>query len=279
MQESQVDIVWEPALLRDRLKRFKPDYVFNLAAVVSGVTRNERDHLGMCVPNALLGLVPLWCCADMTLRYVSFSTVCVYPHDAPLPTPELPIDQILCPEPTNEGYGRAKQWMELACGFAMRERPNLSVLVVRPSNLYGRERPDDPDGHVIPRFTWRLLHREDPMAVRGLPRSRRSFLHAGDCAEAVALAAAADYCGTLNVGTDSDCSMGELLGMLADIVGWQPGTVTWGTAQQQGYAERRSDLSRLDHVLKSAGLPPWRPATELATGLAEYVRWSRRFVS
>jgi nucleoside-diphosphate-sugar epimerase len=276
-QHHIYDVIKNAESLRHNLAWWRPDYVFNLAAKVSGVTFNERNHFGMALDNVLLQALPMWACQSLATRFVQFSTVCVLPHDAPVPTYEIPVGKLGLPEPSNLGYGLAKQFGEWLCTFAEAEKPSLNVLCLRPSNLYGRERPDDPDGHVIPRFTWRLLHHEDPLRIRGLPSTERSFLHAEDCAIASALLASCDYSGVVNVPA-SDCSirMDELLEYIANHVGWEPSEVEWGDASQQGYAQREADPTLFNQVLDLAGLS-WSPKWSLDSGIADYVQWSRQF--
>lgn len=275
-QHHLYDIIGEAGRLRRNLEWWKPDYVFNLAAKVSGVTYNEKSHFDMGLQNVLLQALPMWVCENLDTRFVQFSTVCVLPHDSPVPTSEIPVAELGLPEPSNLGYGLAKQFGEWLCHFATTEKTNLNALCLRPSNLYGRERPDDPVGHVIPRFTWRLMHREDPMAIRGLPTTERSFLHASDCAEAAALLAATSYCGTVNVPACGSVSIEKLLVIVASHVGWMPRSVTWGTEKEQGYAKREADRTLFDRIFVDNGLPMWMPKIEFQSGIGEYVQWCRR---
>lgn len=273
-QHHIYDLIDNAGQARRNIEWWKPHYVFNLSAKVSGVTYNERAHFDMALQNVLLQAIPFWLCERIETRFVQFSTVCVLPHDAPVPTAEVPVDQLGLPEPSNLGYGLAKQFGEWLCRFACVEKGNFSVLCLRPSNLYGRERPDDPNGHVIPRFTWRLLNREDPMKIRGLPTTERSFLHAEDCAEASAILAATPYCGTVNVPACDPIRMSDLLSCIAREVGWMPRHVEWGDASQQGYEKRQADRSIFDNIIRDTGLPYWA-SRELREGIAEYVDWAR----
>jgi nucleoside-diphosphate-sugar epimerase len=76
----------------------------NLAANASGVGFSRAHHGAMLIDNVLCGLVPLQAAHRHGLRHVVLtSTSCVYPDDAPVPTPEL--DALTGrPETVNEGY-------------------------------------------------------------------------------------------------------------------------------------------------------------------------------
>src|SRR5688572_18700676 len=90
------------------------DLFINLAAKASGVGFSRTHHGEMLVDNVLTGLVPLSAAARHKVSHVVLvSTSCVYPDDAPVPTPEM--DALVgSPEAVNEGYGWAKRMHELA---------------------------------------------------------------------------------------------------------------------------------------------------------------------
>ena len=90
------------------------DLFINLAAKASGVGFSRTHHGEMLIDNLLCGLVPLRAAAAQGVpRVVVTSSSCVYPDDAPVPTPELdPF--VRSPEAVNEGYGWAKRIQELA---------------------------------------------------------------------------------------------------------------------------------------------------------------------
>ena len=276
LHNLEQDFISDADNLRSWLRADMPDYVFNLAAKVTGVTYNESHHFEMALENALLQAIPLWACRGLKTRFTQFSTVCVLPRNAAVPSKEWlvqELDSLGGPEPTNFGYGLAKRWGEHLCNLAMTDAPDLKPLIVRPSNLYGREDPRDLNGHVIPRLVWRLMNREDPLSIRGLSTTRRTFMHARDCAEAVAILAATDYVGTVNVGTHDEVSIVELLNILCEIERWSPGMIVWGYASEQGYERRAPDLSLFNSILSGRGVT-WSPPTSLRDGLEEYVRWA-----
>lgn len=100
------------------------DLVINLAAKAYGMEYSRVHNGEMLVDNLLCTLVPLQAAiTNGVKRYVIVSSSCVYPDDAPVPTPELGVFTGL-PESVNEGYGWAKRIQELAGAYFARGARN-----------------------------------------------------------------------------------------------------------------------------------------------------------
>ncbi|MCL0102269.1 NAD-dependent epimerase/dehydratase family protein, partial [Dehalococcoidia bacterium] len=118
--------------LCDRLME-KKDIVINLAAKAYGMEYSRSHNGEMLVSNLLCTLVPLESARRQGVeRFVIMSSSCVYPDEAPVPTPELPVFTGN-PESVNEGYGWAKRIQELA-GTYYAQDYGMKVAVVRPFN-------------------------------------------------------------------------------------------------------------------------------------------------
>ena len=184
------DVTFIEADLRDRATcdavLSDCELFINLAAKASGVGFSRTHHGEMLVDNVLCGLVPLQAAARHQVAHVVMtSTSCVYPDNAPVPTPEL--DPFVgLPEQVNEGYGWAKRVQELAAGYFAREH-GMRMTILRPFNLYGANYPwrSLEKAHVIPSLVKRVLDGEDPLVVWGSGEQRRNFLHGSDAAELV----------------------------------------------------------------------------------------------
>lgn len=96
------------------------DVAFCLAAKVTGIQYNMKNHYDMLWHNAVVTLNMLEGVRRYVDRAVYTSTACVYPHDAPVPTPES-YGLLDTPEPTNEGYGWAKRFGERAASVLRRK--------------------------------------------------------------------------------------------------------------------------------------------------------------
>lgn len=242
--------------------------VFHLAARVTNIAANRRDHLGMLQENLIVN----WRIADALARYgaqlaVLCSTVCVYPHDAPVPTPESAAWP-LHPEETNEGYGLAKGILEKQAEFLHRER-GLAVVVSRFSNAIGlRDYYDPESSHVVPAFIRRILAGEDPLRVWGSGEQTRAFVDARDLARALvdlAECPAAADARPVNIGHRQEISIAKLARMVAEQCGKPDISVIYDTSYPDGHARRAVDNSRLLELID------WVPDRPLRATIGDMV--------
>ena len=243
----------------------------NLAGMASGIGFSRTHHGEMLVSNVLCGLVPL----EAALRHgvphvVITSTSCIYPDDAPVPTPEL--DAFAgSPEDVNEGYAWAKRVQELACGYFARER-GLRATILRPFNLYGAKYPwrSTERAHVIPALVKRVLDGEDPLVVWGSGQQRRNFLHGSDAAELALRVITSGAGGPVNIGYEDDTSIAELVALICDVTGRQP-KVVFDCNGPEGRARKSADATGLRALTDG-----YEPRVTLRAGIEEMVEWYHR---
>jgi nucleoside-diphosphate-sugar epimerase len=253
-------------LMRDR------HVAINLAATTYGMDYSRAHHGEMLVQNLLSGLVPLEAArAQRVGRYVIVSSACVYPDDAPIPTPELDVFSGL-PEPDNEGYGWAKRILELAGTYYAREG-SLKITIVRPFNLYGAnyQWEDQERAHVIPLLVKRVLDGEDPVVVWGSGRQRRNFLHAHDAARLILrIIEKDDGPAPVNIGFDDETEMQELIDLICEVAGMRP-RIVFDTTKPEGQFRKAADPARLRSLTDG-----YVPTVSLRDGIAEMIEWYRR---
>src|SRR5205823_4299355 len=126
------------------------DVVLHLAARAYGMLRSMENNAEMLRDNSLMAFHVLGACVDVGVeRVLMVSSSCVYPDDAPIPTPELPVNQGL-PESVNEGYGWGKRMLEIQSRY-IHEKHGLPIAIVRPFNAYGgRYHWQGEASHVVP---------------------------------------------------------------------------------------------------------------------------------
>jgi len=244
------------------------DLFINLAATASGVGFSRTHHGEMLVDNVLTGLVPLAAAARHNVpRVVLVSTSCVYPDDAPVPTPELqPF--VGSPEAVNEGYGWAKRIHELAGMYFAREQ-GMKVTTLRPFNLYGANYPwrSTERAHVIPALVKRVLDGEDPLVVWGSGEQRRNFLHGSDAAEAIRRVIESEALEPVNVGYEDDTRIADLVALICDVTGRHP-KIQFDRSKPDGAARKSADSTRLRALTGN-----YTPRVTLRRGIEEMVRW------
>lgn len=243
--------------------------VFHLAARVTNIRENRGDHLGMMQDNLRINANVTEAARWGKPKLLEMtSTVCVYPHDAPVPTAEgaaFPYH----PEDTNEGYGLAKAILEKQAEYLHREH-GIPVIVPRFANAFGpRDYYDWQSSHVVPAMI-RKAHEHDKIVVWGTGRQSRTFLDARDIAETLvrlAEAPAAHDAQPVNIGWGDPIAISDLVWLifkLADI----DKPVTFDTSQPDGHEVRDFCNKRLVSII---GPPPCRPLEgTLADMIAEY---------
>ena len=243
----------------------------NLAAHVSGVRFSRTHHGDMLVDNLVCGLVPLQAAVRLGVPHVAMtSSSCVYPDDAPVPTPEMDAFT-RSPEQVNEGYGWAKRIQELAAQYFARESAT-KVTVLRPFNLYGGRYlwRSAEKGHVIPSLVKRVLDGEDPLVVWGSGEQRRNFLHGSDAAELVVRVISSGAAGPVNLGYEEDTRIADLVSLICDVTGRHP-AIVYDRGQPDGQPRKSADSTRLRALTAN-----YIPRVSLRAGIEDMVGWYRR---
>jgi nucleoside-diphosphate-sugar epimerase len=225
----------------------------------------------MLIDNALCGLVPLDAARRHGVsRIVLTSTSCVYPDDAPVPTPEL--DAFIGePERVNAGYGWGKRIQELAAGYVAREA-GMPLTILRPFNLYGGNYPwrSTEKAHVVPALVKRILDGEDPLVVWGSGEQRRNLLHGRDAAEVIRRVIEAGAEGPVNIGYEDDIRIADLVALICDVTGRRP-RVEFDRSRPDGAPRKSADATRLRALTRN-----YEPRVTLREGIEEMVSWYER---
>ena len=267
-----VDLAWHV----QRLIGF--EVVFHMAAKVTNIAANRRDHFGMMQDNLLINAHVFealsWNPPDLL---VACSTVCVYPHDAPVPTPES-AGWPLHPEETNEGYGLAKCILEKQAEYLCRER-KVPTVVTRFSNAIGlRDYYDYESSHVVPALIRRILEGENPLRVWGSGNQTRVFVDARDLAVALIRLAEtpqAHDARPVNIGHDWEISIADLARLVATACGKPDISIDFDMSYPDGHARRGVDNTRLRSLI---GWVPDRPLEETVAAMVEEFRAGRSHV-
>lgn len=225
------------------------DVVMNLAGVAPGLTLDEGRHQHLHDANVrIAGSVLQAVLRHRIPRLLVVSSSCVYPDDAPVPTPEMDLTGNL-PEAANLGYGLAKREIEQEAMRAAEEHPDIRIAIARPFNVYGaRDSRSGPGAHVIPSLLGKVLSDDPEIVVWGSGRQTRSFIHAKDMARALALVtehhALAD---PVNIGDASEIPLGELVELLMELCGSRK-PICFDTSKPEGALRKGADISKLHGI-------------------------------
>lgn len=245
------------------------DAVFHLAARVTSIEENRHDHWGMLTRNLRINLnVAEAARIARPKLFVGVSTACVYPHDAPVPTPES-YGEVCNPEPTNHGYGVAKFVLEQQVKYLCREHgiPAFSVRFFNAISPW-RDYYDEATSHVAPALIRRVCQGEEPLTVWGTGTQSRVLVDARDLARAlVDLAAceAAHDARPVNIGHEQEITIGDLALLICHLAGWENPVVYFDHSKPDGYPRRAADTTRLRELIG------WVPSTPLAETLAAMI--------
>ena len=258
----------------DQVTRDK-EIVINLAAKAFGMDYSRIHNGEILTYNLLCSLTLLEAARRNDIgHFMVISSSCVYPDEAPVPTPELDVFTGK-PESVNEGYGWAKRIYELAGTYYANEF-GMNVSIVRPFNPYGanyRWRSEDK-AHVIPALVKRVMQGEDPLRVWGSGRQRRNFLHARDATGIMMILVEKGINALpVNIGYEEDITIADLVNLICEIAGKHP-HIEFDTTKPEGRFAKSADASRLRQLTEN-----YTPQIGLRQGIQEMIDWYKRSFS
>lgn len=255
------------------------DEVYLAAAKVGGIHANNTYPVQFLYDNLMIEaniINAAWHSGVKKLLLLGSS--CIYPRLAEQPMRE---DALLTGtlEPTNEPYAIAKIAGIKLCESYYRQY-GADFRSVMPANLYGPNDNFHPDNsHVIPALIRRChdakLRGDAKVVAWGTGRAMREFLHVDDMAAACVHVMSLDRAvydahtqpmlSHINVGTGQDCTIRELVGTVAKVVGFT-GQIEFDTSKPDGAPRKLLDVSRLNAL-------GWQAGIDLETGLREAYQW------
>jgi nucleoside-diphosphate-sugar epimerase len=244
------------------------DVVLHLAARAYGMLRSLGNNPEILRDNTLMAFHVLDACVHADVdRVLMVSSSCVYPDDAPVPTPELPVSEGL-PESVNEGYGWGKRLLEIQSRY-VHVKHGLPIAIVRPFNAYGaRYRWQGSASHVVPSLVKKVLDRNGPVVVWGSGRQARDLLHADDFALGFRLAAeCAVDCDPVNLASGTAVKLTDLVRRVAELAGIEV-EIQLDRSKPDGRPCKQADLTSLRRRM-----PDFRQTVSLEEGLKEMIGW------
>ncbi|CAN5192238.1 GDP-L-fucose synthase [soil metagenome] len=259
------------AATADLFARSRPDLVVHLAAKVGGIGYNQVHPAELYLDNLLMGTyVVEEARAHDVAKTVLVGTVCSYPRQPPVPFHEESLWDGY-PEATNAPYGIAKL-AQLVHAQTAREQYDQNVIYLIPTNLYGPGDKFHPAvSHVIPALIKKCIDAvetgADHIDLWGTGSASREFLYVDDAAEGIVVAAERyDDADPVNLGTDDELPIGDLVGHIAEATGFD-GELRWDPTHPDGQPRRRVDNSRARERFG------FTATTSFADGLEATVAW------
>ena len=282
---AEVDLE-DIAATRAFFERERPSHVFLAAAKVGGIGANSTYPADFIRDNLLVQISVIEAArATGVEKLVFLGSSCIYPKFAEQPIRE---ESLLTGElePTNEAYAVAKIAGIVMCQSYNRQY-GTRFMSIMPTNLYGEGDNFDRHGsHVLPALIRRVheakVAGDSEVVVWGTGTPRREFLHVDDMAAASvhlmevwgeggaggSIVGGANAINEIvNVGYGDDVSIGELAGLVKEVVGFQ-GALTFDVGKPDGTPRKLLDSSRL----LATG---WHPEVGLKNGIEQTYAWFR----
>ncbi len=245
------------------------DIVFHLASRAYGIGYSAGRHVAILEHNERITNNLLHVLARRPVEHLLVaSSSCVYPDDGPDTVPELPLFTGE-PEMANWGYGWAKRMLEQKALILAREA-GIPLTIVRPFNIYGERYAWQGEGsQAIPMLVKKVMDGDDPIVIWGSGMQRRNYMHAADCADAMAGLVENGFTGVVNIGTEDTVSLVELVELICRVSGRSPRLVT-DTTRPEGRRVKSANSTRL-----RAAYPGFARRVDLADGIARMLAWYR----
>jgi GDP-L-fucose synthase len=248
----------------------RPDYVFLVAGTVGGILANSTRPAEFIYDNLMIHATAVQAAYVHRVRKLLYlGSSCIYPRACPQPIKEEYL--LTAPlEPTNEPYAIAKIAGVKLCQ-SYRKQYGCNFISAMPTNLYGPfDNFDLQSSHVLPalirKFDEARRSGVRQVVVWGSGKARREFLHVDDLADAcLHVMDHYEEDGPINVGTGEDVSIGELAGMIRDIV-YPEADIVFDTSKPDGSPRKLLDVSRLSAL-------GWRSSIALRAGIASTYEW------
>lgn len=267
----------DPAQVARYFRDGAPTHVIHAAAAVGGIGANVAQAGHFSHANTMMAANVVEACrVQGVAKLLSIGTICVYPANAPVPTPESAMFDGF-PAADTAPYGIAKRnlWM---MGVAYRKQYGLNATFLIPTNLYGpRDHFDEAKSHVVPALIRRALEAvksgAPELAVWGDGTATRDLLYVADAARGVVDALERyDAPEPVNLGTGREVTVRELVETVVRLCDYR-GRVVFDASKPQGAPRRALDASRakLDFGFEAG--------TSLDVGLRATIDWYRARVA
>jgi GDP-L-fucose synthase len=258
------------SVVRDYIRKIKPDVIIDAAAKVGGILANNNFPFEFLMENLQIQNNLIDSAHRLGVeKFIFLGSSCIYPKLAPQPLKEEYL--LTGPlEPTNEWYALAKITGVKACE-ALRKEFDKDFVSLMPTNLYGtHDNFDLNSSHVLPamirKFHEAKLNNNAVVVLWGSGTPLREFLFVDDMAAAVVFALENKLPDSLyNVGSGTDLTIKELAILIQRIIGHQ-GEIIWDDTKPDGTPRKLMDVSKMHNL-------GWQHQVDLEAGIQLTYDW------
>jgi len=248
------------------------DYVFNMACNMGGMGFIENNK-AECMQSVLINTNLLIACNENKVqRYFFSSSACAYNK-----TKQQDVfieglkEEDAYPADPEDGYGWEKLFSERMCRHFM-EDYGLEVRVARYHNIYGPYGTYDGGREKAPAALCRKViqarkDKNDTIDVWGDGEQTRTFLYVDECVEGTLRLFESDYSEPVNIGSDEQVSINQMIGMIEEISGGSKLKKNYQLDKPKGVRGRSSNNDLVKKVLN------WSYQMSLKDGLSKTYKW------
>jgi len=254
------------------------DYVFNMACNMGGMGFIENNK-AECMQSVLINTNLLIACNENKVqRYFFSSSACAYNKTK---QQDVFIDGLkeedAYPADPEDGYGWEKLFSERMCRHFM-EDYGLEVRVARYHNIYGPYGTYDGGREKAPAALCRKViqarkDNKDTIDVWGDGEQTRTFLYIDECVEGTLRLFESDYSEPVNIGSDEQVSINQMIGIIEGISGGGELKKNYQLDKPKGVRGRSSNNDLVKKVLN------WSYKMTLKEGLIKTYQWIESEVS
>ena len=248
------------------------DYVFNMACNMGGMGFIENNK-AECMQSVLINTNLLIACKENKVqRYFFSSSACAYNKDK---QQDVFIDGLkeedAYPANPEDGYGWEKLFSERMCRH-FQEDYGLEVRIARYHNIYGPYGTYDGGREKAPAALCRKVieakkNNNDTIDVWGDGEQTRTFLYVDECVEGTLRLFESDYSEPVNIGSDEQVSINQMISMIEEISGYLKFKKNYQLDKPKGVRGRSSNNDLVKKVLN------WSYQMSLKDGLSKTYKW------
>ena len=248
------------------------DYVFNMACNMGGMGFIENNK-AECMQSVLINTNLLIACKEFKIKkYFFSSSACAYNQSI---QQEVFIEGLkeddAYPADPEDGYGWEKLFSERMCRHFM-EDYGIQVRIARYHNIYGPYGTYDGGREKAPAALCRKIIKakkesKNEIEVWGDGMQTRTFLYVDDCIEGTLRLFESDYSDPVNIGSDEQVSINQMIEIIEGISGLQKLKKIYQLDKPKGVRGRSSNNDLVKKVLN------WSYKIKLKEGLEKTYNW------
>jgi len=248
------------------------DYIFNMACNMGGMGFIENNK-AECMQSVLINTNLLIACNENKVqRYFFSSSACAYNKDK---QQEVFVEGLkeedAYPANPEDGYGWEKLFSERMCRH-FQEDYGIEVRIARYHNIYGPYGTYDGGREKAPAALCRKIieakkNNKDTIDVWGDGEQTRTFLYVDECVEGTLRLFESDYSEPVNIGSDEQVSINQMIGIIEEISGGSKFKKNYQLDKPKGVRGRSSNNDLVKKVLN------WSYQMSLKEGLTKTFRW------